>query len=440
LRSAWWYDLFICLGFTRGDVETPSPEYVDWGGSGLENPSGTVSCHHGPSCNPNTIPRWAVRMSLNRTTDRHEPKVTLRTLASHLNLAVGTISAALNDSPAARAIPDHTKRRILDAARELNYQPNYFARSLRLKRTYTIGVIAEQIGDPYGAMVISGIEEYLRQSQYFFLTVIHRHDRQVLQNYSKMLVTRGVEGFITVDTSITEKPMRPTVAVAGHAKVQGVTNIILDEKLAARLVLTHLLELGHRDIAFMKGQTDSSDSATRWEAICAACQELGVRIRPKLVVQIKDDLATPELGYPYAKGLLERKQPFTALFAYNDLSAIGAIWAFREAGLRVPEDISVVGFDDVPLAVFSNPGLTTIRQPLQRMGQIAAKSLIDQLEGKGKFQPEIVVEPELIVRASTGPAPRPMSKRVKPPLVRSVVSDGKSAGLGLANSIRPQDV
>ncbi len=87
-------------------------------------------------------------MSLKRTTDRNEPKVTLQTLARHLNLAVGTISAALNDSPAARAIPEHTKRRILDAARELNYQPNYFARSLRLKRTYTIGVIAEQIGDP----------------------------------------------------------------------------------------------------------------------------------------------------------------------------------------------------------------------------------------------------------------------------------------------------
>ncbi len=110
-------------------------------------------------------------MSLKRTPDRNEPKVTLQTLARHLNLAVGTISAALNDSPAARAIPEVTKRRILDVARELNYQPNYFARSLRLQRTYTIGVIAEQIGDPYGAMVISGVEEHLRDSEYFFLTV-----------------------------------------------------------------------------------------------------------------------------------------------------------------------------------------------------------------------------------------------------------------------------
>jgi DNA-binding LacI/PurR family transcriptional regulator len=378
-------------------------------------------------------------MSLKRTTDRNESKVTLQTLAKHLNLAAGTISAALNDSPAARAIPEHTKQRILEAARELNYRPNYFARSLRLQRTYTIGVIAEQIGDPYGAMVISGIEEHLRESEYFFLTVIHRHDRRVLQNYSQMLVTRGVEGFITVDTSITERPSRPTVAVAGHAAVPGVTNLILDQKLAARLVLTHLLELGHRDVAFMKGQTASSDSATRWAAICAASDELGVRIRPELVVQIEQDLTTPQLGYPYAKGLLARKRPFTALFAYNDLSAIGAIWAFREAGLCVPQDISVVGFDDVPLAIFSDPQLTTIRQPLQRMGQIAAKTLIDQIEQRAEFQPEIVIEPELIVRASSGPARRPLSRGMKSSLISAGENNGESIAPRLANPSRRQD-
>src|SRR6201986_2281389 len=182
---------------------------------------------------PNVMPK--------RTSDTKEPRVTLKTLAEHLNLAAGTISAALNDSAAARAIPEHTKRRILEAARELNYKPNYFARSLRLRRTYTIGVIAEQIGDPYGAAIISGIEEYLRDSEYFFLTVIHRHDQKVLQTYSQMLIARGVEGFITVDTSIKEKPALPTVAVAGHSHVPGVTNITIDHKVAARLALSHLL-------------------------------------------------------------------------------------------------------------------------------------------------------------------------------------------------------
>jgi LacI family transcriptional regulator len=255
-------------------------------------------------------------------------------------------------------------------------------------------------------MIISGIEECLRDTQYFFLTVVHRHDPRILQNYSQMLVTRGVEGFITVDTSIKDKPSLPTVAVAGHATVPGVTNLILNQHLAARLVLKHLLESGHREIAFLKGQPASSDSGSRWAAICAASHDLGLQMRPELIVEIQEDLSMPQVGYPYAKMLLETGRPFSALFAYNDLSAIGAIWAFQEAGVRVPEDISVVGFDDVPLASFCDPKLTTIRQPLVRMGRIAAQTLIDQLEGRAEFQPEIIIEPELIVRGSTGPAPK----------------------------------
>ena len=342
-----------------------------------------------------------------RMLDATEQRVTLKTLAEHLHLTAGTISAALNDSAAARAIPEHTKRRILEAARELNYKPNYFARSLRLQRTYTIGVIAQQIGDPYGAAIISGIEEYLRGTEYFFLTVIHRHDQRVLQTYSQMLLARGVEGFITVDTSIKEKPALPTVAVAGHSHVPGVTNITIDHKVAARLALSHLLEHGHRDIAFLKGQKDSSDSKTRWAAICDVAKELGVRLQSALTVQIETDLATPELGYPAAKVLLARKKHFTALFAYNDISAIGAIQAFHEAGLRVPEDVSVIGFDNIPLAVIVKPELTTISQPLLRMGQIAAKAIIEQIEKTAQYKPEIMIEPELIQRASSGCVKKP---------------------------------
>lgn len=345
-----------------------------------------------------------------RTSDVREQRVTLKTLAEHLHLTAGTISAALNDSAAARAIPEHTKQRILQAARELNYKPNYFARSLRLQRTYTIGVIAQQIGDPYGSVIIGGIEEYLRDSEYFFLTVIHRHDQRVLQNYSQMLIARGVEGFITVDTSIKETPSLPTVAVAGHRHVPGVTNITIDHKVAARLALTHLLEQGHREIAFLKGQKNSSDSKTRWTAICEVAKELGVRVRPELTVQIESDLPTPELGYPAAKALLARNQHFTALFAYNDISAIGAIQAFQEAGLQVPNDVSVIGFDDVPLAVIFKPELTTICQPLHRMGQIAAKTIIEQIEKAAEYQPEIVVEPEFVPRASSGPVSAALRK------------------------------
>src|SRR3981189_2495528 len=181
---------------------------------------------------------------------RDDDKVTLKTIADHLGLTPGTVSAALNNSPAARSIPAHTKNRIIEAAQALNYRPNFFARSLRLQRTYTIGVIAEEIGDAYGAMVISGIEEYLRKHNFFFLTVIHRHDPKLLQTYAQMLLARGVEGFVTLDTSIKEKLPLPTVAVSGHGRVDGVTNITLNHHLAAKLALSHLSNLGHKRIAF----------------------------------------------------------------------------------------------------------------------------------------------------------------------------------------------
>jgi LacI family transcriptional regulator, galactose operon repressor len=337
-------------------------------------------------------------------------KVTLKTIGERLGLTPGTVSAALNNSAAARSIPEHTKQRILQAARELNYRPNFFARTLRLKRTFTIGVIASQIGDDYGSQVINGIEHYLQQRNFFFLTVVHRHDPRLMASYSQLLLSRGVEGLITVDTSVTETPSVPTVAVAGHQLVAGVTNIILDHKKAVRLALEHLKNLGHEKIAFLKGQPFSSDSASRWSAVCEVCKELGIEIRAELTVQLEGTDSTPGIGYPVGKKLLERRRPFTALFAYNDISAIGCIWAFREAGLRVPEDISVVGFDDIPGAAFANPALSTVRQPLIRMGQIAAQALVDQIEGKGEYLPEIAVEAEFVARASTGPA---LLKKIK---------------------------
>ncbi len=339
-----------------------------------------------------------------KTNSPGKSNITLKTLGDYLKLTPGTVSAVLNNSAASRCIPEHTKKRVFDAAQKLNYKPNYFARSLRGKRTYTIGVIAEEIGDAYGSMVISGIEQHLRENNFFFLTVIHRHDPKLLQTYSQMLLSRGVEGFVTVDTSITAKPSLPTVAVAGHQTLPGVTNIILDHKRAARLALEHLQELGHEQIAFLRGQVFSSDSAVRWAAICQVAEELRIAVDPELTIQIDSTDASPNVGYPFAKQLLARRRPFTGLLAYNDISAIGAIWAFREAGLRVPEDISVVGFDDIPAAAFANPSLTTVRQPLVRMGQIAARTVIEQIEGRGEYLPEIAIEPEFVVRESTGPA------------------------------------
>jgi DNA-binding LacI/PurR family transcriptional regulator len=233
------------------------------------------------------------------------------------------------------------------------------------------------------------------------LTVAHRHDKKLLATYSAVLRERGVEGLLTVDTLLTQEPPLPTVSVAGHRKIKGVTNVVLDHHKAATLALTHLLELGHEKIAFMKGSKLSADSDDRWSAICEVAAKLGIRMRPELIIELKGDDPSPNLGYPFAKQLLERRQPFTALFAYNDMSAIGSICAFQEAGLRVPDDVSVVGFDDIQSAAYIFPPLTTVRQPLQKMGEIAARTLLGRIEDRLKYVPEIAIEPELVVRKST---------------------------------------
>jgi LacI family transcriptional regulator len=334
------------------------------------------------------------------------PAVTLKSLASHLDLTAGTVSSVLNNTPASRSIPERTRKRILEAARRLNYRPNFLARSLRVRRSYTVGVIAEEISDPYGATIISGIETFLRKNNFFFVTVVHRHDEKLLRSYSQLLLTRGVEGIITIDTSIDQQPTLPTVAIAGHHQVPNVTNIILDHHRAAQVVLQHLIGFGHRQIAFFRGPSSSSDSAPRWNAIQEVAAELHLPIYPELVFQLERIPNTSDIDYLPAKELLATEIPFTALFAYNDTSAVGAMFVLHEAGLRVPDDVSVVGFDDISVASFAFPPLTTVRQPLLEMGTVAAQTLLDRIEERAPFISEIALAPELIIRNSTGPARR----------------------------------
>lgn len=329
---------------------------------------------------------------------------TLKDLAKHLGLTKGTVSAVLNDSPYAKAIPQHTKDRIFAAAKELNYHPNFFARTLRKKRTYMVGVIAAEIGDAYGSIVISGIEAALSQRKYFFMTVVHHHDPNLLQQYTDLLQMRGAEGLIMVDTTVTASPQLPMVAIAGHRQLEGVINIVLDHRKAAELVLQYLLDGGHREIAFIRGQPNSADSHERWSAILHAAETRDYSVRPELTVQLEIDDPSPQQGYNAAKALLDCKLDFSALFAYNDVSAVGAIRAIKETGLRVPEDISVVGFDDIREAAYHLPSLTTVRQPLLKMGQVAAETLMAQLEGDQDQPAEITVEPELVLRESSSSA------------------------------------
>jgi len=300
--------------------------------------------------------------------------ISLKALADYLGLSSATVSLVINRSPAAKSIPPVTQERVRAAPRQLNY-PNLMARSLHQKRSFTVGVIVPEISEGYAALVMSGIEDHLLQEGYFYFVVSHRHRRDLIEEYPFLLQQRAVEGIIAVDTVINEACTLPVVVISGHKDAPGVTNIVLDHNLAAHPALEHLQKLGHERIALIKGQDFSSDTEIRWRALLCVARQLGIKVREELTVQLDGDSPSPEVGYGVTRKPLQRGEAFTALLAFNDISAIGEIQALREFGKRVPEDVSVVGFDDIHSAAFQNPSLTTVRQPLRRMGVIPAETL-----------------------------------------------------------------
>ena len=340
-------------------------------------------------------------------------RASLKVLSSHLGLSAAAISRVLNGAPAARSIPKATQQRILDAARELNYRPNILARSLRQGRSMTLGVLVPELSEGYAALVLSGLEQGLLQAGYFFFLISHHHRSDVVERSTAMLSERAVDGFVAIDTALPQHLQLPTVTVSCPFEHEGATNIVLNHQRAADLALGHLADLGHRDIAFIKGQAFSSDTETRWAAIQRAAEQLHLAVDPGRTTQLEGEAPTHEPGYLAAQKLLASNKPFTALFAFNDISAIGAVRALREAGLRVPQDVSVVGFDDIQSAAFQNPALTTVRQPLYAMGVLAAETLIRQLEGQPPHGPArtVQVDPKLIVRESTCAPSKPTAGR-----------------------------
>ena len=260
-----------------------------------------------------------------------------------------------------------------------------------------------EISEGYAALLMSGIEDHLLEEGYFYFVVSHRHRPDLIEEYPHLLLQRAVEGLIAVDTPCRKGVPIPVVAVSGHSDVEGVTNIVLDHALAAQLAIGHLAELGHRKIAFIKGQEFSSDTEVRWDAVQKAAKALDLEISARLTGQLVSESPSPEPGYQVTRKLLATGEPFSALFVFNDISAIGAIRALREAGRGVPEDVSVVGFDDIQSAAFQNPALTTVRQPLRQMGIIAAETLLRRINAPANtpYPKTIHVKPELIVRETT---------------------------------------
>lgn len=336
----------------------------------------------------------------------------LRTLGEYLNLSPATISLVLNNAPGVRTIPQETRDRVKEAAAKFEYRPSFYARSLRKRQSFLVGVLVPELNDSYTTGVLAGVEDLLIEEGYFYLTASHRRKPDLIEEYPLMLLDRSVEGFIVIDTVLTHGMSLPVVAVAGHREIVGVTNVSVDQRRAAELTLRHLYKLGHRKIAFMRGGSHSSDAEDRWESLMAVAAELRLEVSPELIVQLVSREATPELGLAPTRELLSRGAYFSALVCYDDLAAIGAMRAIREHGLKVPEDISVVGFDDIESASFYTPSLTTIRQPLRQMGAVAAHTLLKRIRGLETIPLVTPILPELVIRESTCP-PNPDRTRWK---------------------------
>jgi len=350
--------------------------------------------------------------------------ISLRTLGEYLDLSPATISLVLNNAPGVKSIPQETRERVREAAKKFDYRPSFFARSLRKGKTFSVGVLLPDLGDGYAAQVLEGVEDVLIEEGYFYFIASHRRRQDLMEEYPRLLLDRSVEGFIAIDTMMSHELPVPVVAVAGHRKIPGVTNVVLDQARAGELILRHLYQLGHRKVAFMRGGSHSSDADERWECLMRAAKDLKLEIRPEWLVQLELKVSTPELGYVPTVELLNRcanldgtqstalRPEFTALICYNDVAAMGAVRALREHRLRVPEDISVVGFDDIQAAAFQNPSLTTIRQPLRDMGATAARILLRRIRALGTDPDTVPVLPELIIRESTQP-PKPRRRASK---------------------------
>ena len=343
--------------------------------------------------------------------------VTIRDVAKESGFSSTTVSIVLNDAPLARHIPDTTKKLIKRAAKKLGYRPNQFARSLRSKRSHTVGVMVFDMTDPFCTLVLRGIENSLYQSSYLpILTDVH-NERTRFERYLEMMLDRRVEGLIVLanwlflDINLLadlEKSSIPTAIIGCELQTDSASSVIVDNEVGGFQALEHLYALGHKKIAYIRGPKSLSDSGPRWKGIRNFARSVDLELDQRLIVDLpesRDPISSFEAGYKLTEELIRRKRPFTAIHAFDDMTAFGSIRALNRAGLRVPEQCSVIGFDDVATSALYTPALTTIRQPMEVMGATAVGVVVEGinavLEKRETPATHRKVAPELVVREST---------------------------------------
>jgi len=332
--------------------------------------------------------------------------VTISDVAIMAGVHSATVSRALNPATQSQVSMD-TIRRVQQAAKALGYVPNAMARGLRTKLSMTVGVIIPDLTNPIFPPVVRGIENFLAPRGYTAL-LANTDGRESLEQLAvNSLMQRQVDGLI-VATGLQDDSMmsnlweRSVPAVMVNRAAGGVPYPLVtgDDASGISASLQLLKQLGHREILHLAGPANFSTSRIRQEALEKVCREQGLGYR---IVAV--DALTCEAGERTMDSLLAQQQSFTAIQASNDLLALGALRSMRRHGLRCPEDISVVGFNDMPFAEDFNPSLTTVRVPLEEIGTESARILFENISSGKKANKVVTLPVSLIVRGSTGPAP-----------------------------------
>ena len=327
-------------------------------------------------------------------------RVTIRDVAARAGVSHQTVSRVINDN---ERVASGTRKRVEAAIRELKYSPNAVARSMARGRTSLLACFSPTLIDFTYASIIEAAETEARRLGYFLITASAPDVESFSILVEQLLHSRRAEGALVIAPYLDARHARlprsiPTVFVASEPDKRGALSVCLDEPKAGFTATSHLLELGHRQILHITGPMIEDCSRHRLDGYQQALKEASIRFDPGLVVE-GDWSATA--GYQIVQQLRQIGRQFTAIFAQNDRMAVGAIRALREAGERVPEDMSVIGFDDMPLASYFDPPLTTMRQDLTFIGSEAARLLIRQVEEPGARFEKISPDAELVLRSTT---------------------------------------
>ena len=324
-------------------------------------------------------------------------------VAKEAGVSTATVSRVLHNSD---AVTPKTRDIVLSAIRRLNYNPNALARQMRTQKTHSVIVTVPTIGNIFFSEVIYGIEECARKYGYQIL-IVDMHEQSEVENYYfNAIQQHTIDGIISLSAAVAKNLMEkiaqdyPIVVACQYLENYNVPNVTIDNIRAAQAVTEHLISLGHKKIAHISGQPGELLYQNRLNGYLSALAAHNLPIDLSLV---KYGDATIRGGYNSMKQLLDQDSSITAAFAAGDAIAIGAVKALNDAGLHVPEDFSVIGFDDLDLSAFLSPALTTVRQPRREIGRTAFEMLYSLINHKPLKQKQIVLDYEFIIRESSGP-------------------------------------